>query len=469
MIIKTPEFDAELKQNMVDITINKKRPFVLKGSYRIKKMGSVITDIDWTAYVALTPKLLEIIANIVNKAKRGKKFYFIHLTCGEFKEIEVPWIINDDGCQFNLDLAKQWFDQFKKTNIVPSEVIEYIRNKLFQSELKVVDLIDIEIILHPYLSIKWKEEDIRKGYIKRGNNTYNLLELMKTQRTVMKYIYLFKDYQFVPMDVGLIDKNYPETQPPQSPMYYREDCYKILKSFKWKLNEKDRDQYFEVMDKVENLISIKYEIQTLKRIISGKVFSTDVINRITNNINDELQKLDIDSKGKKLEQLDLVLYDKVNDILCSYIRYFIIKIKPTEREKVERYFQREIEAQIPTSTEILIERTKRGIRCPFFESDKEINPLAILAIRLGMKPDKVIKCFTSVSKRYKMPVSELINISVGSNDLYLAKFGSQVILYQGDKQVGVFPLDQLTEIQSRVLRENRRIFPSFDPTLSCNV
>ena len=115
MIIKTKEFDEMLTKDILDITINKQRPYSIKGSYRIKEYGDIITDLDFTGFVFFNEKFIEILKNIINKNKNSNKFIFLHLDCGKYVDFDVPWKIDSKGgCNFDLDQLYSWFENFKK-------------------------------------------------------------------------------------------------------------------------------------------------------------------------------------------------------------------------------------------------------------------------------------------------------------------------------------------------------------------
>lgn len=455
MLIKTPEFDSQLMRDIQIITINRNVPLILKGSYKRKPNGALLSDIDFTAKVNFSEKLLkEILPNIINKTKRGRRFYFIHLTCGTYDELNVPWIIDDEGCNFNLQLAHEWFENFRKLNLVPADIIDYIGKRLYGKELTMRDLVDIEKMLHLYASIKWKENDIRKGEITHpvSGKVYKLLDLMRYKSiSVMKYMYFPKEDEFVSIDVGLVDRNYTEKGRSDSPMYYEDDCYKILKSFKWKVENKEK--FAEVMQQVEILTALKYQVNGLNKIMKYKILPTSSTDRILSNLYTELEKQNIPYKGKNLIQIGLDIYDRINDFLCNYVKYFLLKIKPSEREKYVRFIERAVEAKVPVNKDLLIQREKAGLKCPFFQSDTEINPLFGVAMRTGMDPNRVLRCFSQASEEEKMSVDEVVRGVVGKNDMYLIDLGNELLLMDGSKERKFKPEDKKI-LQEYILKKN---------------
>ena len=79
MFLKTLDFDKQLKNDIKYITVNNFKPMIIKGSYPKKKIGDIITDIDFESQVYYNDKLLDIINNNINKSN---KFIFLQLNCG---------------------------------------------------------------------------------------------------------------------------------------------------------------------------------------------------------------------------------------------------------------------------------------------------------------------------------------------------------------------------------------------------
>ena len=246
---KTQQFTQTLNKRLDQITFNKKKPLVLKGSF---KNAKYISDIDYSAYVYFNNKFIDI---LIHKISNLKNFQFISLNSGMDKRFDLPWTISSEwGCNFDLKKAIAWLNDFKHAKLVPEYIVKYISSIILKKKISLSDLIDIENILRPYRIIRWSFSDILKREQKRGGFTYSLLDVLRKDSGVLHYLYF--DKNVVSIDVGFVDRRY--TQPIWERMYkyYTEDWYKILKGYKKLIALDYVQEYRKVMETLQYKNSI---------------------------------------------------------------------------------------------------------------------------------------------------------------------------------------------------------------------
>jgi len=457
MIIKTESFDRKFNDDLHWITLNRKLPLWYKGSYKVKDWGDIITDIDLTARVYYNTKLLEIISGLLARNRKyNSPFKFIHMAVGKYQGYQLPWIIDDNGgCNFDLDKARIWFEWFKEQGMVPDSVLVYIETRLYSSILTIRNIIDIENAIHPYSEIVWGEKDIRNGYIRKDNIVYNLLDEMKTETPVLEFVYKYED-KYIVIDVGLVDRNFKV--PPAGPMYryYMQDWYKIMKGFRWKIEERYRPQYFTDMNKINTLIALKYQIEFIQKIENRKdILSRAEIMRVKKDIYNVMKKI---IKLDRTMSSDDILYqitEKVNNYLRDKVMRYADLVTPVERNEIRLRLYRGGEAQIPTSEEMLRYRTMNGIECPFFSTNmNEFTQLVDIALRSDIHPGKMISCFTKISEKLNKPIRNVMNEVLTTTALSIITKDDRIVLYDSNIEKGTFSLKDKPKLQIQILTGN---------------
>lgn len=443
MLLKTPTFDNIFKNDIKELAINSNYPFREMGSYKIKEFGEPITDIDLTAFVYFNSKLLTIISSIIRRVNKGSKFFFLHMNCGIRKEFELPWTIdNDGGCNFNLKQLYEWFEQFVNNKRVPPHILEYIGNKVIKNILILRDLIDIENIIKPFAEILWNIDDIQRGFKIIDGHKYNLLDIMKSETPVLEYVYIYEN-NIIAVDVGLLDKRY-RNFPRRMYSYYMDDWYKIMKSYRWKLLDEFRQEYLNVMKHINLFILVKYKIDLYKRI---KPYNDNLTNIAYKDMMEGLEMLNMDFN----ESIEEELYEHVNNYLSKYIEYFISRLKPEFRTPFYIYLKRGIEAQIPTSLDVIKERESYGIKCPFFSTDiDDFEKIVNLSIRVLIDTDEMIKCINYISNKLNISIKEVI-YDLGNNTLALYDYGDNIVVTQDGIEIYTRPKKDLKLLQRLVI------------------
>jgi hypothetical protein len=449
MLIKTREFDNKFNQEVKWITPDQKRSLWQKGSYKIKEWGEIVTDIDLQANVRFDSSLIDILSRMLyNLRVKHSPFIFIRMAVGRYKGYKLPWVINDKGsCDFNLNKAKAWFVWFKDHKMVPDRVLEYIREKLSAPELRISDLIDIENAIQPYAEINWLEDDIRRGFIQRSNTKYILLDEMKTETPVLEFAYQYGPMGYIGIDVGLVDKKYAVAPTDGMYRYYKQDWYKVMKGFRWKIPETEKADYFTRMNTINRLIALKYQMEFIQKLIKYHTLPKDITDKLEFVIHTELSYIRI--YGHDVDDLLKNITDDINIQLESFVTHFADMLAdPEDRKEALMYLQRGKASLMPVSQDILVQRYKAGNNCPFFSTDMtELELLVNLALRIEMDPDQVVDCFTQISKNVEKPIRDVYNEVIAQNNFLIHTSGDQVILYDGNEELKRLPLSRKQALQ----------------------
>jgi hypothetical protein len=459
-LLKTKEFDQQFNRDLHFITINSRLPLWQKGSFKTKEWGDIVTDIDMTARVYFTPKLIDIVSNVLRKNRGGRSpFTFIHMAVGRYDGYDVPWTIdNNGGCDYEPQRTKVWFDTFKNSGLVPPYVMSYIQSKLFTDNMRISNLIDIENALNPYAEIVWTENDISKGFVQRGDKRYYLLNAMKTETPVLEYVYHYRGNEYVAIDVGLVDKKFTVPITDKMYRYYMDDWYKIMKTFRWKLPKSYKEAYFQTMNEITQLIALKYKIGLVEKLTKSNVLPPQQINALLDSTYVELDLLGINHKGIQLSVIANYLYEEVNKKLADSVQIYADKLVGSEQKKVFDRLSRGAQAQIPATQEQLATRRRTGIQCPFFATElDEYEQLTILAIHMDMDVELVVNCFSQVSIQLGKSVSQVIKDVVQPNDFSILVDGDEVILREHGQEKGRYSIRDKSKLQAYVLLKRKLI------------
>lgn len=452
MLIKTPEFEATFLNDAYNwITINRKVPLQLKGSYKLKQYGEPITDIDLQALVYFSDNLPQILYNIIRKNinNPNSPFSFIELGIGRYKGFQLPWTIDEEGgCQYNPQKVKEWFSDFSSKELVPSSVIDYIQGKLFGEYITIRNLIDIEKALIPYSEINWSPEDIRRGFIDKNRERYYILDSFKTKTPVLKYVYRYNN-QFIPIDVAMIDKKHRNELPDAMYKYYTQNWYKVLKSYRWKIKPEFQPELIRRTDEVSNLIALTYKIKLFSRI--QKIDNFPYYSIFKENLMNDLKHMGYPQSVDNLGEIDRQIQSQINDKLEKYVQEFVPMLDPKYKSSIVKQLERGEEAQNPVNQQTLVERYAVGIRCPFFPADiEEYETLSSLAVRLNLPIDLVVNCFSNIATETKTPLKDLVQ-SLGQNNYSLSILENGVILREDTQDLGTYPLEQLNTLRLVIL------------------
>lgn len=456
-IIKTKKFDQKLNNDISWITINKYQPLQISGSYKVKEWGDIITDIDYKARVYFTPKLLDIISNIIHKNKSKKSpFTILHMTAGKYDGYEVPWTIDETGgCDFDPTRAKEWFKLFKTKNLVTSNDLKYIEAKLFSDNMKIQNLIDIGYVLWKHYLIIWNLDDIHRGFVERKGKRYYLLEQMKTKIPVLRIIYHYQENKYVSIDLSLIDKKYKIPITMEMYRYYTNDWYKIMKSFRWKLPKEERVEYFKVMNSITKMIAIKYQLDFIELLKKYKGLTPIETDRLLVDLYEQIDScyvLGNDYRNLGLTVISTMLYEQVNKTLRDYVLFYANKLPSQHKNRILLYLKRGIESQIPVTYKEIKKRSAVGIKCPFFPTDmNEFEELIQLAIKLDMKTDLVVNCFSQVAVKLGKSVPSVIKDVIKTNNLSLFVGDKDIILRDNGKEIGKYPVEYKKKLQAYIL------------------
>lgn len=447
MIIKSKELDEQLEKSLWQITPSKNFPLRIKGSYKFKPYGSYVTDIDYTADVKYNEKLLNIaIPNILNRIQQNNNFIFMDFSCGVYKDFILPWKIFGTGCEFDYDKTIEWYNNLKEKKILKPETENFIEDRLFKDSLSIKDLIEIRSELEPYFDIKWSMNDLYNGYVidKYDKTTrYEFLDMIVKFLGVLKVLFVYYDIQnnsidYIPLDVRFMDyevgmSDFEVEQLAPLP-HYTENWYKIFKLYKWYILPEYLDEYIKKVLEIDYQNALLNRLKILKKIKTNNLLAPKYLNDYLMIISKELNdyKSGITSeqlKNYSLPELISLINKNINKSLEKDVVYFKDKIIEDEKLKQNMYSTRVfLYSMNPTSITDIIKRTRKGIKCPFYDIDSiEYDFLFQRANDLLLDPIKFINCFISVSYEYELLIKDIINITSNKAILKISTTDPNVI------------------------------------------
>jgi hypothetical protein len=453
MLIKTEVFDRVLNSELYQITINKNQPLIKRGSYKIKPIGSVITDIDLAQFVYANPGLIARLNQILDSLPRKGTFIFTRLHCGMYSDFTPPWSVDGKGsCVYDPKQAQEWYRQLRGKNVMDEKSYKSIENKLFSSDMTIKDLLEIKQIIRPFSEILWDREDIRKGYKVFLGQKYNLIDLMqKGHVTVLRYLYKY-GHEYVSIDFGLVDKKYIK-EPSILHEYYRGNIYKIFKSYKWYLQKEYFDQYLNVMKDLENFTGLLNRVKLISTVVRYKILPEREINYLIDDAAKQAKILGMKYSLEITSQTEKALNARIQEIVQSNRKYFRERIQDRFKKEVMSYELRSAEAIIPVSQKLIATRVKQGMSCPFFQVDlSDFQYLVKLSERTLINPVNMLNCVSMAAKTFDIDVSLLIKTVFDQNEFYLKEVGDEILLEEKGKVIEKVPKNKIKKLQLKILK-----------------
>jgi|UniRef100_A0A6C0D0T2 hypothetical protein len=462
MLVKTERFNNVLLTNISQLKLYRDQQIKIVGSYNIKDYGDLLTDIDIQLTINFNdPNILLQIKNILNNIDKNM-FKFMFINCGIYNEFKLPWTIDNEGsCSYEPFQVKEWFNKFKTEKLVPDSIYTIIETKLFSTTISIKNLIDVQNILLPYAQIVWLASDLLQGYKEYRGIQYFFTELTRNgELAVMEYIYRYISetgkVEICAIDVALIDKTIELSNTDELYNYYLQHWYPIFKSYKWFIRKEYFNEYKQALKHIEKLNLLYNIIHNLINIDKYKILDKEEIEKVRSETIIIMKQLNIKYQGKKISDIEKMLYDMINQNMKSNVDYFIDKIKDDNMQKKIEFQYRyliSIYGNIPITQQTLTERSILGYKCPFLGfTETDYNFLTNLGHRILIDPKLLIDCVVKISEKYNLSVADCISQFFDhKNNLSLEKSSNNIILYDSNTTIGMYPNQELKALQIRIL------------------
>jgi hypothetical protein len=458
MIIKTERFEKILNEKVGILSLNKKYPLKPVGSYPLKPLGSYINDIDYTEFVYFNQRMVELLQKIIKDVEKSPDFVFMYINCGRYPEFDLPWTFdNFGGCDFEYLKALQWYESFRDKGLVSKEDLDVIESKLLPDTIYLKDIIEIESLFDGFRKIVWTKEDILAGHkIIRGQR-YDLLEQILIEgKVVCKYIYKYTDEKgktgYVNVEVGLEEKGVKRRFKNPAFNYYLDEWYSILKSLRWNIKKEFFEEYLKKIREIEVYLSLRSQIELTKKIIKYKLLPPGDVKNMMEDSKKFLDSLGLDYKGKKGNEIEDLLTEKINTFSKNLVDEYRYKLKDEALQKFNIYLDRADASKKPVKMEDLFIKRGKGILCPFFDVDiNEYIFLYNLAQRLLYSPNYFIDCIVETANKLNISVPVMIVEHLPQNQLYLQEDENFIYLYDGENKLSTNCKYRLDDLRSEIL------------------
>jgi len=450
MLIKTEEFDKRIRKDIAQLTMNYNFPPKIQGSYELRPFGSIITDIDLQESVRVFENLHTELYRIF---LRKGNFQFVQLFCGTFDQFIPPWYVgrsiekfsqDSSLCRYEPKKAEKWLKNMKGE--MDQETYKKISNILLGEKLTLGDLLGIRDILENYGRILWTLEDVRIGYKENSGKKYYLEELMrKGHVTTAMFLYKYED-NYCTADVSYVDRKYM-IFPSSINYYYKNEYYRILKSYKWYLHEEFRGEYTETMVKLGIFSAILNRLKLLR----NKMVPENIRKEIQKDVQKETEKLGIKSD----KNLDKIVKFQLNIRAKKYAEYYRNKIQEKYEPMLQRYETLQKLADIPITRKIIEERKAKNLECPFFAiENRDLDYLVDLSVRIKIPYKTLFSCFLDISEKYDIDLQLIINALFLRNSLSIKSTGKSFEVVQLPTQKSVKKFSVLKDAQRYILLGN---------------
>jgi hypothetical protein len=451
MITKTTEFMRDFENDLNWININKSKPLIFKGSYTVKELGDILSDIDIQANVSYNSRLLSIVSNIIKKNNSNQSpFTFLQLIVGKYEEFIFPWYIYNDGkCYYNTEKTRIWYNNLIEKKILPKTLETYVYSKLFSNNIQISNLIEVENSLHLYANIIWTENDIIKGYkYVRGIN-YDLISIVKKEIPVLEYIYTYNN-NFINIDFALIDYKYKIPISGRLNSYYTSDYYKIMKSYRWKIEKVYQTEYLQTMKTIETDISKIYLMNTFQNIINIQKINNNIkIKFISKKFKEILQKNNINEINidKEKSDIDFNIKKKLKNSVFLYTNM----LSSENKDKILPLLLRMQESELLIPQETIKNREEKYI-CPFFPIDlKYYNQIINFAKNFEFDSLKILLCFINIFETKTFSVDKILQEVIPKHRYTIEILDNIIFLKKENKTINKYNIHYLKKIQLLLL------------------
>jgi hypothetical protein len=436
-------FDTGSFQNLVAIETRDVVSAILekKNIYEIFP-SSIITDIDFMYIVDMktdgfVDRLKKSITKLVNDDKTNLKF--IDIIACSYADFKVPWDIETERCDFSLTKSREWITQLKEQPLYNDaeyiNSLKIIEDILYGEKISIGDLAKIEDIIEPYTYVRWKYEDIMEGQKIFNRRKYYFSECVKQPDTIINCYYKYNG-DYISMDIGLVDKNEKNKHVLRLYPYYTNNWYKILKSYKKYVT--DKDLYFSKFN------TLKYrpllaKVDFILHMKKHKYISDKEIRKIENNFRKILGE---NYSDKNLVELRKIFYEQLNRESKIFADYFRERLKNNSflNDISEETLNVDI-TEIDVST--LEELNESGVLCPFSKSifiweklnkDNVEDYLKNISRRMLFDFDFFSRCVKDVCERNSLRLVDVVNthfFHIKARYIYMVRMKGKILL-KGD-------------------------------------
>jgi hypothetical protein len=311
--------------------------------------------------------------------------------------------------------------------------------------LKVKDL------LLPYSEIVWNKDDIQAGVKTVRGVEYNLVELMGLYNTVIEYVYIYTGesrVEFCHVDFGCDSVVKKPAQILYE--YYKDNKYKIFKSYKWYLKDEYRGEFAEVIKSIERINGLLNRIELFRNVSRFKVLKEEDRKYL---LKDCIKESKIEGFVFTEENMDVIvkkLSKKIERVSRDQIPIFRKKLKERFEPMLVSYEMKTKIAERCISREELEKNIEYGFKCPFFTIlNEDFSYTYNICKRTGLDYEKMIECVRKVSESFEIPITLVVNSIFAKNEWRVEKSGKYFVVMDGVKMLKRF--SKVNDAQKYVL------------------
>jgi hypothetical protein len=450
IIVKTEEFNRKFLYDLADLTIvqneylnsikkfdsegrllnigygrQPSRNVKFVGSYTEKNIGNYITDIDVNIIVSLNDHFFDRLKNILENIDKTP-FIFTNFYYGYIQGLEPAWSIGEKGeCDFNLEKVNKWFENTKNY----PEIYEKVKPYLSKNTISMMDILTVNKILEPYISLNWTKDEIIQGYKIYNGVRYDFRKIFTESKKykVLEFMYKYKNI-YCSVDLKIIPKDSVVFNESYRVYYYNENKYELYKSLKRKIRNDKIPEYLEERKKaIGHITPLLFFIEYANKIKKYNLIPQEKLTTFIRTYADTHKIATID-----YDKLKRILREKITPLYQKYKQF--IKDEYKEDNFVLEIRTLQLNEQVPKS--LIEKRQKAGYDCTLFPMNAEhIKFIYRKARDTLIDPYKLYDCIIKSSHNTKFLLPWLItNIFVKKN-YKIRKEQDTYSLYLDDKKI----------------------------------
>lgn len=308
---KKKYFTEEINKilNLLSFNINN---LIVAGSYGLRSM-KYASDIDLLEPVNISPKFINEIKQKIKDLLNDKNIFIGDIKLGSVKDLEVidedAFIENNKIYGYVYNKSKEKLKELKQKNIITeTEYKEW--SSLLKERPNIEELEIIKKEIRPNV-LRWKPEDIIKGYIDHRNKRFKINDVIRDGLFKIDIIALLDDNKFQEISI-IYDIRKKDI---------RESKFKInpLQAFKNDINYyKSKGNYFKVLKRLFSYYSKINREDDLNKLFNILNSDLGIMNQIINDIDSLLFLLE-DKRKIPLDRLKSFIDNFINRLNSIYI------------------------------------------------------------------------------------------------------------------------------------------------------
>ena len=221
--------------------------------------------------------------------------------------------------------------------------------------------------------------------------------------------------------------------------YYKDNKYKIFKSYKWYLKDEYRGEFANVIKSIERISGLLNRIELFKNVSRFKVLKPEDRKYLLKDCVRECKIHELEFTEENMDKIVRKLSKKIERVSRDQIPIFRKKLKERFEPMLVSYEMKSRIAERVISREELEKNIEYGFKCPFFTIlNEDFSYTYNICKRTGLDYEKMIECVKKVSESFEIPITLVVNSIFSKNEWRVERDGDKFVVMDGVKMLKRF-------------------------------